>query len=78
MCTPIVLPPAAASGGGWTAEASLSEGATPEALVLEAVGDVDPSLLDLAQASTLRERLRACHRAAVALGRFRHDALSPG
>ncbi len=47
-------------------------------LVLEAVRDVDQSLLDWSLALSPLERLRACHRAAVALARFRHEAPGRG
>jgi hypothetical protein len=47
-----------------------------DALVLEAVDEVDQSLLDWALSLSPRERLRACHKATVALARFRHDTPS--
>jgi hypothetical protein len=46
-------------------------------LVLEAVREVDASLLDWALSLTPRERLRASTKAAAALGRYRHDPPSP-
>jgi hypothetical protein len=43
-----------------------------DSLLRESVGDVDQSLLDWALSLAPRQRLRASHRAAVALARFRH------
>jgi hypothetical protein len=64
MGTPPARPPAA-------------EDAKLDPLVLAAVADVDQSLLDWALSLSPRERLRACHKATVALARFRHDPPSP-
>ena len=41
-------------------------------LILEAAGEVDPTLLDWALRLSPRERLRACSNATAALGKFAH------